>query len=68
MQCLYVIGTTTERPLRRGVHLWEVSVKSTARVQTSLSHDKFFLGCCLQQKLHREYIPHLSRENVHCVV
>ena len=24
MHCLYVAGTTTERPHRRGVHLWEV--------------------------------------------
>ena len=24
MQCLYVAGTMTECPLRRGVHLWEV--------------------------------------------
>ena len=24
MHCLYVAGTTTERLLRRGVHLWEV--------------------------------------------
>ena len=24
MQCLYVAGTTTECPLRRGVRLWEV--------------------------------------------
>ena len=68
MQCLYVIGTTTERPLRRGVNLWEVSVKSTACVQTSLSHDKLFLRCCLKQNLHREYIPHLSIGNLPCVV
>ena len=32
MQCLYVAGTTTECLLRRGVHLWEVSVNGGSTV------------------------------------
>ena len=35
MKCLYVVGISTECPLSRGVHLWEVKMQCLYVAETS---------------------------------